>query len=360
MITFNQLTIYKSFGQFDNIVSITISEESEDFQKYGKKVTGEIFYKDIEKQNLQSQLDNNEQIVELGKIKIRDLTSDFSKEKKYDLLYDGLNIESISEIFSIPFSTTNKYSDNSIRKLPEPMKINIDSRGFDAPKAFINLNERSREDGFKLLEFEELEDVGYRIIDNDYIIPKGLEEFENNEYVRYFVLKYKHLYSELTNEEDIEFKELIKKRTKESVEMLFAEMKKGSNNDLSFLKGRQDILNKMSLLVTYFKPERLCWTKVPIWWNLERYLHIFLRHVSTFQYGEVNEEKTAFQYELNDIKNLVDIILQNLSDEINIHFEKYPERDFKRQGGMSYYYNGDYYAIHIRNDGLLMTLYKNN
>ena len=359
-MTFSQLNIYKAYGQFDNIVTLTISEESADFAKYGKSVTGEIFYKDAEKQVLQTQLDNNEQVNELGKLKIRDLSSDFSKEIKYDLLYDGVELKNILEIFSIPFSTANKYSDKTLRKLPEPIKINFDARNFDAPKAFIWLNERTRKDGFKLIEFEELEDVGYRIIHNNYVVPAEYEQFSTNEFVRYFVLEYKHLYSELTVEEDLEFKALIQKRTSESVEILFSEMKKGSNNDLTFLKGRQDIINKMILLVTYFKPERLCWTKVPVWWNLERYLHIFLRHVSTFQYGEINEEKTAFQYELNDIKNLVDIILQNLSDEINVHFEKYPDKDFKRQGGMSYYYNGDYYAIHIRNDGLLMTLYKNN
>ena len=78
------------------------------------------------------------------------------------------------------------------------------------------------------------------------------------------------------------------------------------------------------------------------------------------QIGDRFQVKTRFQYKLKDIKSLLKIIIDKLTPEINQHFEQHPDKDFKRQGSMSYYYNGDYYAIHIRADGLLLTFYKNS
>ncbi len=86
----------------------------------------------------------------------------------------------------------------------------------------------------------------------------------------------------------------------------------------------------------------------------------FIRHVTEVQVGDRFQDKTRFQYQLKDIKSLLKIILEKLTPEINQHFEQHPDKDFGRQGSMSYYYNGDYYAIHIRADGLLMTFYKNS
>lgn len=357
---YNQKYIYQNYGQFDNVVTINISKNTEDYLKYGKSLTGQIRYKKDERELLQKSLTEEVDLDSFNKLKIDDNISKLKTNDKFDLYYDGINIASIESIFSIPFSTVNVYTDKELRKIPEPIPIKFDSRDFDAPRAFIWLNNSRKKDGYLLTDFEEKENIAYHIIANNYNIPNDLIEFEKDKEVRYYVLKYKFLYSELTLQEEEEHKELLSNRAEESVQILFKILNEESNQDLSFLNGRKDIIQILTTLVTYFKPERITSTKVPVWWNLERYLHIILGHVSGLQFCIKNQDNTSFQYHFKDIKELIKDILISLSKEINLHFEQFPDKDFKRQGGMSYYYKGDYYVIHIRKDGLLQTLYKNN
>lgn len=354
---YNQLNIYENFGQFDNVVTIILNPKSEDFKVYGSSVTGSIRYKNEERELLQKALRDEINLDKLTKLRIDDNISEFVDKIKYDLFYGGLELSSILKIYSLPFNNINNYIDKKVRNLKDPTLIKFNSKGFDAPKAFISFNNRSRKDGYKLTDFEEHQDVAYRIIDNNYSTPI---EYKNNEEVRFYVLEYKNLYAELTAEEEIEFKEIINKRMKISVEILLKILSSESKNDLSYLNGRKDIIEILTLLVTYFKPERLIYTKIPVWWNLERYLHIILGHVSGLKFCINNTTNTPFQYDFKDIKELIKEILNSLKDEINLHFLEYPDTDFKRQSGMSYYYKGDYYVIHIRKDGLIQTIYKNN
>lgn len=356
---YNQKYIYQNFAQFDNVITLHIKDETDEFEKYGKSVTGRVRYKKDERELLQKSLEEDVNLDGLKKIKIDDNISKLESTEKYDLFYDGIKLESIQYIYSIPFSNVNLYNDKGTRMIPEPMLIKFDSRDFDAPRAFIWLNKQRKKDGYLLTHFEEKQDIAYHIVANNYQIPDNLTEYENDKEVRYYVLDYKFLYSDLTEEEDIEYKDLLTEKVKESLAVLFKILNSESDNDLSFLNGRQDIIKILTSLVTYFKPERITSTKIPVWWNLERYLHIILGHVSGLQFCIKNKDNTSFQYHFKDVKDLIKDILTSLSDEINLHFENYPNTDFKRQGGMSYYYRGDFYVIHIRKDGLLQTIYKN-
>jgi hypothetical protein len=74
--------------------------------------------------------------------------------------------------------------------------------------------------------------------------------------------------------------------------------------------------------------------------------------------GGTFENKTRFQYLIDDILDLIPRVLDVVEEEIQRHFVETPEQNFKRHGEMSVYYNGDYYAIDINPSGLLMTFYK--
>lgn len=359
-MNFNQKNIYQNYGQFDNIITIKILDNTDEFNKYGKSVTGRIRYKKDERELLQKSLTDEVNLGNLLNIKIDDNISKLKSRDKFDLFYDGIRLESIQSIYSIPFSNVNIYNEKEVRKIPETMLIKFEARNFDAPRAFIWLNKQRKKDGYLLTSFEEKQDIAYHIVANNYEFPEDFIEYESDKEIRYYVLDYKFLYSDLTEVEDVEYKELLSERVKESVQTLFKILNSESNNDLSFLNGRKDIIQILTSLVTYFKPERITSTKIPVWWNLERYLHIILGHVSGLQFCIKNKDNTSFQYHFKDVKDLIKDILASLNEEIEIHFEEYPNTDFKRQGGMSYYYRGDFYAIHIRKDGLLQTIYKNN
>ncbi|MBP1167634.1 hypothetical protein JOE44_004518 [Chryseobacterium sp. PvR013] len=361
MSDYNQEFIYQKFGQYDQVVTIYLRYNSPEFQKYGKSLVGVIRYKKDERELLQKSLDENIPLsIAFTHLKIDDNVSDISTELKYDLFYEGVDLNSIEGIYSIPYNLTNEYAKKDLRTLPNPIEIKFDASNFDAPKMYIGFYNSIIKDGFLLTIFEKKQLIAYEIIANNYILPTKIALNEYCDDVRYYVLEYKYLYESLTEDEDNEFRKILEVKIKESVDILMQNLKDESGGNLSFLNGRTDLFTILSKLATYFKPERLTFTKIPIWWNLERYLHIILGHVSEFQFNINTKTNTSFQYHLKDIKDVIKDIIESLIEEINLHFENYPGKDFKRQGGMSYYYKGDYYVIHIRHDGLLMTLYKNN
>ena len=351
----NQLEIYKNFGQFDNILTMFLDPTSKDYKEYGNSVTGFIRYNFEERVFLQKNINGNMNLDEYNKIKINTVHNNYNTKEKYDLFYEGIMLTSIINISSLQLNKTNKFIEKDLRNLDEPITLNFNPTDFDAVTAIISLNNKKRKDGYKFAEFEENQDIAYRIIANNYLTPI---EYRHNKKVRFYVLEYKNLYSELNIEEELEYKEIIECNIKVSAKILMKILISESKNKLTYLNGRKDIVHILTLLVTYFKEETLILTKIHVWWNLERYLHIMLGHVSGLKFCINNKLNSEFQYDFRNIRELIIEILYNLKDEINLHFIDYPNKDFKRQGNMSFYFKGDYYIIHIRKDGLLQTIYK--
>jgi hypothetical protein len=107
-----------------------------------------------------------------------------------------------------------------------------------------------------------------------------------------------------------------------------------------------------------FEPRSLLLSKPSIYLEFDRFIHIFLRHVSEIQTGERFEVKTVFQYKLKDIMRLMELVLDDIKGDIEEHFRNTPTQNFKRHGEMSVYFQGDYYVINIRADGKLMDFYR--
>ena len=291
-----------------------------------------------------------------------------SKQQQTELFEKGFPTEDILDVFYLPRKNVNEYVAEEIRSLPEPMVIKFDARNFDAVKATLWLNKQRLQDGFQLTEFEIDQDIAYKIIDNNGEVPKDLPQaaydpadaskLKNS--IKYKILYHHFLQRELTPDEDKEFKAILEQRAKSSVEILLKELERSTERFKKVGIEYPEAIQSLQQLVAFFESERLTHTKIPVWWNLERFLHIYMRHVAEVQVGERFEVRSRFQYKLKDIRKLIEIILERLSPEINNHFEQFPGKDFKRQGSMSVYYNGDYYALHIRADGLLLTFYKNS
>ena len=86
-------------------------------------------------------------------------------------------------------------------------------------------------------------------------------------------------------------------------------------------------------------------TVIPIYWNYESYLHIYLRHCDELEIEGHFENKTKFQYTQKDIRRILKIAIENLKDKIN---EKLKEgKEFRIWGDRSIYFNGNHYSLHI-------------
>lgn len=360
--------IYKYSGQFDKIVSVSFRPNSNAYKKFGQYVVGTFYYTPKERQILQKRIDNNENESNDGIVKLK--VSGFQNldnEQKDLLFYDGFLSSEIIEILQYNEPVENEFSKTSIRKLPDPINVKVDFSDTDEDEMFLWLNSSKLQNGYQLIpsEIHKYNGIILRKYENQ--IPSGdLEHFKNpdtgeiKDEIRYEYLKSKFFRDLLSDKEMKEFEERTKNISKERVSILKQELPKSSENwkriGLNYNQG----LNLLISLSIYFEPERLNAGKFPVWWDYERFLHIYIRHVSETRIGErFEEDKSVFQYKLNDINRLVKTIIKLIEKEIQEHFTNYPEKEFKRIGEMSIYYNGDYYALQIGTDGRLMRFHKN-
>lgn len=105
-----------------------------------------------------------------------------------------------------------------------------------------------------------------------------------------------------------------------------------------------------------FEPTILLYGKKQIFWDIDSYLHIVMRHVKQLQIGRF-KNKSPFPYKFEDLQNLIEKVLGKIEDEIKRHFDEKPGKEFKRVGKMSVLFNCDYYCLQIDSEGRLVNLY---
>lgn len=350
--------IYKLFGRFDKIVTISFHRVSPSFLEYSDSLTGTFYYSPKERSILEEQIQYMNDSS--GFIKFKEVLNNVSDSKKETLIRDGINCEDIADIFYLPqFNQENKFQSKETRKLPAPNIIEIDfDDDFDYDSMLINLNERKFESGHKLTPEETAEHYG--ILLN--IERKGIESIDQESNELNILIKKHYLRSRLrhkqANEKEInELKEIENKELMNKVMILRNEIKEAGIGKKSFEKIKPQI-EQITPYLLEFNEKRLTHGKFPVWLNYERFLHIFLGHVNETNLGGTFDDKTKFQYLIDDIFRLIEIVLDSIEDDIQTHFVEYSGKNFKRHGEMAIYYNGDYFVIAINPNGLLMTFYK--
>jgi hypothetical protein len=88
------------------------------------------------------------------------------------------------------------------------------------------------------------------------------------------------------------------------------------------------------------------------WMNIMGCLHTFI------QISYV--KKTEFQYNYQDIRELIKNVLNSAEKDIAEEFKANPNRNYNRQGKRAVYYNGNYYKVEIEPSGRLLTFHPYN
>ncbi|WP_135622237.1 hypothetical protein [Solemya pervernicosa gill symbiont] len=83
-----------------------------------------------------------------------------------------------------------------------------------------------------------------------------------------------------------------------------------------------------------FYPSVLLHGKLQVYWDIDSYVHIALRHVKDYQVGGLRE-KTPFPYKSSDLKSLIEKVLQRVELEIKEYLESGQTTDFTRHGKMA-------------------------
>ena len=88
---------------------------------------------------------------------------------------------------------------------------------------------------------------------------------------------------------------------------------------------------------------------MPIYWDYESYLHIYLRHCEELEIEGHFERKTNFQYSQKDITRILKIAIENLLPQINERLSQ--GKEFRIYGNKALYFNGNHYSLHILPNG---------
>lgn len=360
--------IYKYLGQFDKTVTVSFYPSSDAFINYGPFVTGTFYYTSAERQKLgiTTSKEGSERNDGLVKIDIS-YSNGLTKTQKDELKYHGIKASEISEILKFNEPLVNEYSKSDIRSLPDPIDINVDFSGIDEEELFLWLNNSKLRSGYKLIPSEINRHNGIMLRKyEDINALKEIKSFINPETgnikdeIRYEYLKSKFIKGLITEIEKKEFDESTNLIVNRRVEILKKELMRSTNKFKEIGINYKEGLNILLYLTSRFEDEQLNAGKFPVWWDYERFIHIYMRHVKETQIGDRFASKSVFQYNLKDIKRLVKAVLEEIEEEIQEHFRNHPKKGFRRTGEMSVYYRGDYYAVQIANDGKLMRFHKNN
>lgn len=184
-------------------------------------------------------------------------------------------------------------------------------------------------------------------------VPTDLDEKE----VRYYFLTTKFLHDNLTEQEQLEHEPLITSRVNNSAKALIEELKKSNENIKDLPVQYKDRLPQIVKIASQFDTEVILPFKFPIWWNLERFLHIYLRHVKETNVGDRFVGKSLFKYSFEDVRKIVMSVIEQAYTEIENHFTSGTKTNFKRMGKRAVYYDGAYYRFEIAASGLLMVFH---
>ncbi|WP_165043838.1 hypothetical protein [Dysgonomonas sp. ZJ709] len=358
--------IYKHSGQFDKVVNVETKYGSESRKLFSNFITGSFVYTPIERKSLQGKIDDGSPDRTDGYVRFDEILNQLSDDKKELLKRQGILASDIEEILQLKKVDENQFIKAEVRELPKPLEIRINGDDFEDGRITLGLYSSMLESGYALCPFEK--DENYALLltycknpvlkENIYNAVADKETGELPMGLKYKLLKNKFLAEGLTEAEQADFTKILESIAIERGSQLKKELEKSTEKYKEIGINYADEITRIMALTSVFEPERLTHNKLPVWWDYERFIHIYIRHVSDLQVGERFEAKTVFQYKFKDIKTVVKNVLASIEEEIQKHFELNPEKSFKRQGEMSIYYQGDYYAVDIAPGGRLMAFYK--
>lgn len=355
--------IYRTVGRDDKTAAISLQYGSDSYKQYGSFMTVVFDYTQGERQMLDELIETESNTS--GFIKAQYLGSELSEDKIKSLKEDGINSEEIIEIQNFISSTENTYHSNEkrtikkieipIRQLPKGGDLDW-MYGFKKKLVEENIGLCPRERNFYLaakyyyepskLTEEELEEISI-----EGVLKEEIEwEFLGIKYIR----------EDISDEEKIRAAELLGFRKRNWLNTLDKYLQQAGSGIGKFSKENIEQAAELYDKVVRFKERRLNVVgPVPIYINIDSYLHIYMRHVEEFKVNKHFEHKDNFQWNEEDVLTVMEHVIQASNDEIQAHFELQPDKWYRKYGSQSAYFEGDYYSFHIAPKGRVSTFHKN-
>jgi len=361
--------IYAMYGQYETFVTLEFHYNSEEFKRFGSSLMGVFLYTLEERQQLEEIL-KKEQIPRTdSKIKFSPSQLEKLSPENIEILDRyGLQVSSINIVSSFNRPRKNRFVEKGTKEIPNQITI-------QAPKlngwqelnrlrfGFLNSILRS---GKPFTPYQEIEYWGLR---THFGIGQNLEDYKQLETrdpeflkkVRLVELESK--FHELAiNEEQIqEFTKLTIEKMSYKNAIVDHVIKMSGENIKNVIDSYKEQIDELKKCCYSFEEDVIGFGEKPIYLTFVRFVHIYSRHVSETQIGEkFSGEKTVFQYKFDDIKYLIKMVVDSVSDEIQEHFKLTPEQPFRRLGKRAVYVDGHYYRLVIEPNGSILDFHPYN
>jgi hypothetical protein len=362
---YSEEEVYLLVGKQDKTANVSFKTESESYKLYGPHVTVLFLYNQYEREELDERVKNPNNKT-AGKIKMRHLTSNLSKEKIRLLETNGINTNDISSIIYFRADEKNTFHSSekrAITKIEVPIHIRPKGRDYDWMYGF---SKKLVNQGVGLSPKERAFYLACKL----YYEPNDLTESEKDEValsennlkldIEWELLSVKLKREEASEEEKKRILQLMRK--KDIVDMnLLDKYLKETGSSLSKLS-KEDIDTAVKLLwrIQHYRERHFNVTgKTAIYLDVDRYLHIHIRHVEEMKINQHFEHKSNIQWQEEDVLIVIDKVIEKINPEIQEFFQKNPGKRYSRYGRQSVYFEGDYYTLHIEPNGSISTFHRN-
>lgn len=335
IMNFSYEEIFSMHGQYDNnFVTLNFHIGSEAYIQFKPTLMGSFIYtlderKDLHEIIKQEMVPRTNQYIKFKPSVLENLSEDtlVALDKK------GLKNGDIDLIYVSDMPRSNRFLLVE-KEIENVMKIKFDASDIDLDKVQLGFLSARLKNGYSLSPNEKNQYLGLQIYFNkNFNIGKDkiniIDSVSGNikDDIKYYYLKVKFLNSETNKEEVTELENLIKKRAKANVSLLLAELNRASEKLKETVTSNPTTFQSLVKLCTNFESDLLLPHKIPIWWDFERFLHIYLRHVKEIKMGKRFEDKTVFQYKLEDVKFIIKAVIQIVYKEMEEFFTSNPNKN---------------------------------
>lgn len=355
--SFDPALFFDLVGRAGYMTTVCFRAGSPERAKFGNQITGVAIYSASQLEQITT---NSDYSVLSSRQRFACYMRDISFRAKDELKYQGFDIQSIERLFFNREKRPAEQHDDGKKKIPNVIEIELDDLNVDVDLLeqsylFSKLNNQVN---LPLFEKERL--IGITLAINDRIIDKrilahlGFSETDlgdkNALWEAYYQVKRRR--KTISDEEEAtasELDSLLRIQALNCTLQALPPVLQACAPDPEF----KDAFSRIAEEAIRFRPQILLHGKTQIFWDLDSYLHIVLRHVEDFQVGAFLE-KSPIPYRAQDLKALIEKVLSSIDDEIEHHFRENGPSVFRRSGKMAAEFNGDYYHLRIDDDGRLV------
>ncbi len=355
---FLYLDLYELVGRHQFMTTFNLKEDSEAHTKYGASILGVIHINHTVLKKIESSTLTE---IDLERVQIYLPEFELSEELRGDLKYQGIKIADIEFISFLPYERKTEVHDTGEKKVPNIIEVKVDFKehNVDEDKLQLSLLTMKNNHGIELIYFEKEQIIGLtRGINDGHIDSRILAHFgfdkesmENNHNIWLCYFKMKEKRNSLSEQQKERYLEIQNILSMKKITKILKEITK-SNIQAIEIGQQQDTLKVIIDSAMKFRPSILSLGKKQIYWDLESYLHIVIRHVKDYQIGDF-KKKTPFSYKPEELKLLIEKVINCIKNEYQTEKLAKPDKIFTRQGKMAVRFNGDYYNLRIEPDGRL-------